>query len=103
LTLAATATSTGGSYNIPHGVTFTVKGQSTPIMAGRRVTVQMRAATATAWKATTTAPVVAADGAYAAGFSFPSAGRFYLRFSYAGSAKGPWKSASSPKNLFVVS
>ncbi|MFL6049064.1 MAG: protease pro-enzyme activation domain-containing protein [Gaiellales bacterium] len=103
LTLAATATWTGSSYSIAHGVTFTVKGQSTPNMAAKRVTVQMRAATATAWKATTTAPVVAADGTYAAGFSFPSAGRFYLRFSYTGSAKGPWKTASSPKKLFVVS
>jgi hypothetical protein len=72
-------------------------------MSGGRLTVQMRAATATAWNSTTTTVSVAADGSYAAAFSFPSAGRFYLRFSYAGSTKGPWKSASSPKQLFVVS
>ena len=65
--------------------------------------MQTRAATATAWKSTTTAPMVAADGTYAAGFAFPSAGRFYLRFSYTGSTKGPWRSAYSPKKLFVVS
>jgi len=103
LTLAATATWTGSSYSVGHGVTFTVKGQSAPNMAGTRLTVQMRATTATAWKATTTTALVAADGSYAAGFSFPSAGRFYLRLSYTGSTKGPWKSASSPKQLFVVS
>jgi hypothetical protein len=103
LTLAATATWTGSSYSVAHGVTFTVKGQSAPNMAGKRVTVQMRAATATAWKSTTTALLVASDGTYAAGFSFPSAGRFYLRVSYTGSANGPWRSASSPKKLFVVS
>ena len=103
LTLAATATLTGGSYSIAHGVSFTVKGQSTPNMAGKRLTVQTRAATATAWKSTTTAALVASDGRYAAGFSFPSAGRFYLRLSYTGSTKGPWRSASSPKKLFVVS
>lgn len=103
LTLAATATWTGSSYSVAHGVTFTVKGQSAPNMAGKRVTVQMRAATATAWKSTTTAPLVASDGTYAAGFSFPSAGRFYLRLSYTGSTNGPWRSASSPKKLFVVS
>ena len=103
LTLAATATWTGSSYSIGHGVTFTVKGQSTPNMSGKRVTVQTRAATATTWKATTTTALVAADGTYATGFSFPSAGRFYLRLSYTGSTKGPWKSASSPKKLFVVS
>ena len=103
LTLAATATWTGSSYSIGHGVTFTVKGQSTPNMTGKRVTVQTRVTTATTWKATTTTALVAADGTYATGFSFPSAGRFYLRFSYAGSTKGPWKSASSPKQLFVVS
>ena len=84
-------------------MSFTVKGQSTPNMAGKRLTVQTRAATATAWKSTTTAPLVASDGTYAAGFSFPSAGRFYLRLSYTGSTKGPWRSASSPKKLFVVS
>jgi hypothetical protein len=55
------------------------------------------------WKSTTTAPLVAADGTYAAGFSFPAAGRFYLRFSYTGSTKGPWRSAYSPQKLFVVS
>ena len=103
LTLAATATWTGGSYSIAHGLTFTVKGQSTPNMAGKRVTVQMRAAIATTWKSTTTAPLVAADGSYAGGFSFPAAGRFYLRFSYTGSTKGPWRSAYSPQKLFVVS
>jgi hypothetical protein len=103
LTLAATATWTGSSYSVAHGVTFTVKGQSTPNMAGKRLTVQTRVATATAWKATTTAPLVTAGGTYAAGFSFPSAGRFYLRFSYTGSTKGPWRSASSPMKLFVVS
>jgi kumamolisin len=103
LTLAATATWTGGSYSVGHGATFTVKGQSTPNMAGKRLTVQMRAATATSWKATAATPLVAADGTYTAGFSFPSAGRFYLRFSYTGSTKGPWRSASSPKKLFVVS
>ena len=58
LTLAATATWTGSSYSVAHGVTFTVKGQSTPNMAGTRLTVQTRAATATAWKSTTTAPLV---------------------------------------------
>jgi len=103
LTLAATATWTGSSYSIAHGLTFTVKGQSTPNMAGKRVTVQMRAATATTWKSTTTAPLVAADGSYAGVFSFPAAGRFYLRFSYTGSTKGPWRSAYSPQKLFVVS
>ncbi|HEV8450883.1 MAG TPA: S53 family peptidase [Gaiellales bacterium] len=103
LTLAATATWTGSSYSVAHGVTFTVKGQSTPNMAGKRLTLQTRAATATAWKATTTTALVAADGTYAAGYSFPSAGRFYLRFGYTGSTSGPWRSASSPKKLFVVS
>ena len=103
LTLAATATWTGSSYSIAHGLRFTVKGQSTPNMAGKRVTVQMRAATATTWKSTTTAPLVAADGSYAGVFSFPAAGRFYLRFSYTGSTKGPWRSAYSPQKLFVVS
>jgi kumamolisin len=103
LTIAATAAWTGSAYSIVHGVTFTVKGQSTPNMAGKRLTVQTRAATATAWKATTATPLVAADGTYAAGYAFPAAGRFYLRFSYAGSTKGPWRSAYSPKKLFVVS
>jgi len=103
LTLAATATWTGSSYSIAHGLRFTVKGQSTPNMAGKRVTVQMRAATATTWKSTTTAPLVAPDGSYAGVFSFPAAGRFYLRFSYTGSTKGPWRSAYSPQKLFVVS
>ena len=103
LTLAATATWTGSSYSIAHGGTFTVKGLSVPNMAGKRLTVQMRAATATTWKSTTIAPLVAADGTYAAGFSFPAAGRFYLRFSYTGSTKGPWRSAYSPNKLFVVS
>jgi hypothetical protein len=103
LSLAATATWTGGSYSVAHSVSFTVKGQSTPNMAGKRLTVQTRAATATAWKSTTTTPLVASDGTYAAGFSFLSAGRFYLRLSYTGSTKGPWRSTSSPKKLFVVS
>jgi len=41
---------------------------------------------------------------YGAGvFSFPAAGRFYMRFSYTGSTKGPWRSAYSPQKLFVVS
>ena len=103
LTLSATATKTGSSYSVAHGVSFHLRGQSTPNLSGARVIVQMLPAGSSTWTSTGTSAVVAADGSYSTSFSFPSAGTFSLRFTYTGASNGPWRTAHSPKVLFVVS
>jgi subtilase family serine protease len=103
LTLSASATKTGSSYSVAHGVTFTLRGQSTPNLSGARVIVQILPSGSSTWTSTGTSVAVAADGSYSTPFSFASAGKFSLRFTYAGSSNGPWRTAHSPKALFVVS
>jgi kumamolisin len=103
LTLSATATKTGSSYSVAHGVTFTLRGQGTPNLSGMRVIVQILPTGSSTWTSTGTSTTVAADGSYSTPFSFASAGKFSLRFTYTGSSSGPWRTAHSPKALFVVS
>jgi kumamolisin len=103
LTLSATATKTGGSYGVEHGVSFTVQGQSAPNLSGSRVIIQMLPAGSSTWTSTGASAGVAADGSYSTTFTFPSAGTYSLRFTYTGSSNGPWRTAHSSKALFVVS
>jgi hypothetical protein len=103
LTLSATATKTGSSYTVAHGVAFTLQGHGTPNLSGTRVIVQMLPAGSSTWTSTGTSTAVAADGSYSTTFSFASAGTFSLRFTYTGSSGGPWRTAHSPKARFVVS
>ena len=73
-----------------------------PAMPGAVLTVQTRVKCTTKWISSGVTVTVGANGTYSTPFTFASAVKEYIRFSYTGSQTGPWLSAKSPGRLFVV-
>jgi kumamolisin len=92
----------GKQYSAVHGTVATLSGVSTPSMAGAVLTVQTKPSGTTRWVSTTTTVTVAADGTYSTPFTFATAVKESVRFTYAGRASGPWLSTKSPARIFSI-
>ena len=85
---------------VPHGVTFTLSGFSTPNMSGAKVALQWRGLHGTVWHGLGMA-TVGTKGGYSGRVS-SGPGSYYFRWHYTGGGTARWLSANSPAKLIHV-
>ena len=102
LTTASTAHWNGHAYTLQHQHGFKLSGVATPIMAGKKLTVQYRPFGGSTWHSMSVQATIGTAGKYSVGIVATGPGKEYLRFFYKGSSAGQWLSAGSAAKLFVV-